>query len=91
MKASRRDVLRVVAGTSAVAVFGRLPGAGLSSVRGGGSSHPRLRPGADTNHRHAGPWLKQLHDFGPIRATGTPQCRALPTPICSAGSEKPVS
>lgn len=55
MKASRRDVLRVVAGTSAEAVFGRLPGAGLSSVRGGGSSHPRLRPGADTNHRHAGP------------------------------------
>jgi hypothetical protein len=24
-----------------------------------------------------GAWLKQLHDFGPIRATGTPQCRAF--------------
>jgi hypothetical protein len=22
-------------------------------------------------------WLQQLHDFGPIRATGTPQCRAF--------------
>jgi hypothetical protein len=22
-------------------------------------------------------WLRQLHDFGPIRATGTPQCRAF--------------
>ena len=22
-------------------------------------------------------WLKQLHDFGPIRATGTPQARAF--------------
>jgi hypothetical protein len=22
-------------------------------------------------------WLKQLHDFGPIRATGTPECRAF--------------
>lgn len=24
-----------------------------------------------------GGWLKKLHDFGPIRATGTPQCRAF--------------
>jgi hypothetical protein len=48
---------------------------------------PARTPTTDT----LGRWLKQLHDFGPIRATGTPQCRALPTPICSAGSEKPVS
>lgn len=27
--------------------------------------------------RELGAWLKQLHDFGPIRATGTPQCRAF--------------
>ena len=24
-----------------------------------------------------GGWLKQLHDFGPVRHTGTPQCRAF--------------
>jgi hypothetical protein len=34
---------------------------------------PALRPGKATLKK----WLQQLHDFGPIRATGTKQCRAF--------------
>ena len=34
---------------------------------------PELVPSSAT----LGTWLRQLHDFGPIRVTGTPQCRAF--------------
>lgn len=35
--------------------------------------HPEFSPKAD----ELWGWLKQLHDFGPVRATGTPQARAF--------------
>src|SRR5688572_29817320 len=34
---------------------------------------PALQPHKATLQK----WLKQLHDFGPIRATGTKECRAF--------------
>ena len=43
---------------------------GLKEVAG---YDPALQPNTQTLQR----WLQQLHDFGPIRATGTKQCRAF--------------
>lgn len=44
--------------------------AGAGEVAG---YEPSLQPDKATLQK----WLKQLHDFGPIRATGTKQCRAF--------------
>ena len=48
----------------------RVAAAGVGEVAG---YEPALQPDKSTLQR----WLQQLHDFGPIRATGTTQCRAF--------------
>ena len=48
----------------------RVAAAGVGEVAG---YEPALQPDKSTLQR----WLQQLHDFGPIRATGTSQCRAF--------------
>jgi hypothetical protein len=50
-----------------------LDSACASAMKGVAGYEPALLPNAST----LGKWLKQLHDFGPIRATGTHQCRAF--------------
>jgi hypothetical protein len=36
-----------------------------------------FRPQWSPSAEQLGVWLKKLHDFGPVRFTGTPQCRAF--------------
>lgn len=71
--ASRRALL--AGAVAATAAAGGLPA--IARAAAGGRTiaghRPKLVPTAAT----LGGWLKRLHDFGPIRATGTPQCRAF--------------
>ena len=70
--ASRRALL---AAGAAAAVASGLPGLARAIARAPSVAghRPELVP---TPVTLAG-WLRKLHDFGPIRATGTPQCRAF--------------
>jgi hypothetical protein len=66
---NRREVL------ASAAAVGLLPGwaraaAAPRQIKG---FHPELSPKADELMA----WMRQLHDFGPVRATGTPQARAF--------------
>ena len=71
---SRRDMLKLAGVPAAGALTGLsvLPALAQSgrAIKG---HDPAVVPTADT----LGRWLRQLHNFGPIRATGTPQCRAF--------------
>src|SRR4249919_1135428 len=71
-EASRRGML---AGAAAAGVAAGLPGwaRATTGARQVAGFEPALVPSA----AQLGRWLKQLHDFGPIRATGTPQARAF--------------
>src|ERR1700722_9444254 len=66
----RRDLLKLAG------AFAAFPSALLAAADGqrqiAGYDPARL-PTAET----LGKWLQQLHGFGPIRMTGTPQCRAF--------------
>ncbi len=78
MTQSRRDVLKLsVAATGAGAIGGL--SACLTAAEGAGATSPI--PGhvasAVPSRATLDGWLRQLHNFGPIRATGTPQCRAF--------------
>jgi hypothetical protein len=69
----RREVL---AGGVGLAVASSLPLQSLAASivkRSVAGFRPELSPSAD----QLGAWLRKLHDFGPIRFTGTPQCRAF--------------
>src|SRR5947208_3528035 len=73
--ASRRKLLRSAGALAALGGVGGLPAVARAialapSVAG---HRPALVP---TPATLAG-WLKRLHDFGPVRATGTAQCRAF--------------
>ncbi|HEX4348489.1 MAG TPA: hypothetical protein VHZ73_13015 [Vicinamibacterales bacterium] len=73
---SRREWLKTGGAAAAFAAFGGLPerllaAAGQSRQIAG--YNPALLPDTTTLAK----WLQQLHDFGPIRMTGTPQCRAF--------------
>jgi hypothetical protein len=54
-------------------VVGRSGNALASSIQEIAGYEPALRPKKATLQQ----WLQRLHDFGPIRATGTKQCRAF--------------
>jgi hypothetical protein len=73
---SRRDALKMagaLAGTVGLGAFAsRLAIADSAGKPIAGFDAARV-PSAQA----LGAWLRQLHDFGPIRATGTPQCRAF--------------
>ncbi len=73
--ASRRNLLKSAGAAAAVASLGGLPAVARAAAasRAIVGHRPELVPTAAT----LGGWLKTLHDFGPIRATGTPQCRAF--------------
>src|SRR5262245_18686477 len=71
---SRRRQIQEAAAVPLVAVFGGL-GALVAhatgrTIRG---HDPRLVPSRDTLWS----WLQQLHQFGPVRNTGTAPCRAF--------------
>jgi hypothetical protein len=66
---NRRDVLAAGAAASLAPAWARAA-AGTRRIRG---FHPELSP--TTPELWA--WLQQLHRFGPIRPTGTPQARAF--------------
>ena len=71
---TRRDLLKLAGALPIAAINGPW----LAPIGAAGGQHiagfdPSLVPATDVL---AG-WLKQLHDFGPIRATGTPQSRAF--------------
>lgn len=66
-QASRRALL-AVAGASPVLAWASRAGAQARQVAG---FDPKLAPSVAT----LGRWMKQLHDFGPIRADGTKQAR----------------
>jgi len=68
---SRRNLLKGGVAASFLALGGCT--AAAPSVRQVAGYKPELVPSSET----LGAWLKQLHDFGPIRVTGTPQCRAF--------------
>lgn len=68
----RRELLQ--AGTASMLAY--LLAGDIARASGGGEVagyEPALQPDKATLQK----WLQQLHDFGPIRATGTKQCRAF--------------
>src|SRR5262245_39664070 len=69
---SRRRLLQFAATTTSGAALSRF-GILAASGRPIAGYNPALLPDA----KQLGAWLRQLHDFGPIRATGTPQARAF--------------
>src|SRR5579871_979435 len=75
-KFSRRNLLRTAGGISLASVFGGLPHSVLAATEGKrqiAGYDPGKLPTVETLRK----WLEQLHNFGPIRMTGTPQCRAF--------------
>ncbi|WP_372784271.1 hypothetical protein [Phenylobacterium sp.] len=64
----RRDVLALGAAAGLAPLVARA--AAARQIKG---FHPDLSPDAAQLMR----WVRQLHDFGPVRATGTPQARAF--------------
>src|SRR5450432_163725 len=68
--ASRREMLGAAAATAGL---GALPVLARAAASGGqvAGFEPSLVPLPET----LGRWLQQLHSFGPIRFTGTPQAR----------------
>src|SRR5579863_4432507 len=76
MSTSRRDLLRMAGTTSLATAFAGLPLTLLAATEGKrqiAGYDPAKLPTVET----LGKWLQQLHEFGPIRMTGTPQCRAF--------------
>lgn len=72
---SRREVLQLASAASVAAAVGGL--SAWVTAASGEKTIAGYKPGNVPNARKLGQWLQQLHDFGPIRATGTPQCRAF--------------
>ena len=72
---SRRVALQSAAASAGFTAFAGLPAEVLAAA-----TSPKIAgyvPGNVAPAATLGGWLKKLHDFGPIRATGTPQCRAF--------------
>jgi len=67
----RRQVLRATGALPLTSLLGGI--AGAAEIKEIAGYEPALQPSKATLKN----WLQQLHDFGPIRATGTKQCRAF--------------
>ena len=69
---TRRDLLRTA---------GAIPLAGAAATLIAATDGPRQIAGYQPQQlpsvEQLGKWLRQLHEFGPIRMTGSPQCRAF--------------
>ena len=72
---SRRVALQNAAASAGFSAFAGLPAQVLAAAAS--SKIAGYVPGNVVPAATLGDWLKTLHDFGPIRATGTPQCRAF--------------
>jgi len=70
---TRRELLKAGGALSLLALLQSYSGVAGASAAEIAGYEPALQPDKATLKR----WLQQLHDFGPIRATGTPQCRAF--------------
>jgi hypothetical protein len=70
--AARRSIV-LAAGVFSVLGLLRNQLASADAVKEVGGYNPAFQPDKQTLSK----WLQQLHDFGPIRATGTKQCRAF--------------
>lgn len=73
---SRRDLLKMAGAIPFAGAFAGLSPALFADTEGQrqiAGYQPSRLPTAET----LGKWLQQLHEFGPIRMTGTPQCRAF--------------
>jgi hypothetical protein len=74
---SRRQLLRLAAAApAAFAGLNAFPG-GLLALAAAGRPIAGYNPAWLPDATQLGRWLKGLHDFGPIRATGTKQARAF--------------
>jgi hypothetical protein len=74
-RSNRRTLLKG-AGAAGMLATGGFAGQALAAAQGArhiAGYDERLAPSAQTLNG----WLRRLHGFGPIRATGTPQCRAF--------------
>jgi hypothetical protein len=69
---SRREVLAAAAGAAGLSALPRWAQAAVGGRQVAGFE-PALVPSVET----LSGWLKQLHTFGPVRATGTPSARAF--------------
>jgi len=72
MNPTRRDLLRTAGAIPFVGAAATLIAAtdGQRQIAG-------YQPSQLPSVEQLGKWLRQLHEFGPIRMTGTPQCRAF--------------
>jgi hypothetical protein len=74
---SRRDLLRAGVAVPALGALGGLSLCFEAAAQTAKSAIPGHVASAVPSVATLDGWLKQLHKFGPIRATGTPQCRAF--------------
>lgn len=72
---SRRSALASAGAAAGFAAFAGLPAEVLAAART--SQIAGYQPAHVVAPKTLASWLRQLHDFGPIRATGTSQCRAF--------------
>lgn len=72
-QAQRRQLLQSSVALGLLALIGSRSSFADSAEREVAGYQPSLQPDKATLKQ----WLQQLHDFGPIRATGTRQCRAF--------------
>jgi hypothetical protein len=77
MAQSRRDILKLSAAATGVGALGGLSACATAAESASASPIPGHVASAVPSRAQLEAWLQQLHDFGPIRATGTPQCRAF--------------
>src|ERR1700761_5968823 len=76
MTTTRRDLFKLAGSLPFAGALAGLPPALMAAAdshRQIAGYNPSQTPSVDTLDK----WLHQLHDFGPIRMTGTPQCRAF--------------
>jgi len=72
----RREVLKLIGALPIASGIGSVLATDLgaiAAIKEVAGYDPTLQPDKKTLQR----WLQQLHDFGPIRATGTKECRAF--------------
>ncbi len=78
MSQSRREVLKLSAASAGIGAMGGLSACLTAAAQATAKSPiPGHVSSAVPTRETLNGWLQQLHKFGPIRATGTPQCRAF--------------
>jgi len=75
--AMRRKLLATASALPAATIFAGLFGIGALAEAAAAKQIAGFEPALLPDKATLQSWLQQLHDFGPIRATGTPQARAF--------------